>query len=115
MTALALEEAYEIIHAAIIALGPKYDQGDRMVTCMGWNKVEEARECLEGIQRDLLRQIDVREIGRQPIGPATLTPIPILDSTMEKLARLHIRTGNENIILTIASVFERGMQEIEDD
>lgn len=55
--AISLQDAYETLHRAILALGPKRDVSGP-VSCTGEASIEAARLTLEQIQTALLRQID---------------------------------------------------------
>lgn len=54
---IALQDAYDIIHRAILQLGPKREISDP-VSCTGEASIEAARFALEQIQTGLVRQID---------------------------------------------------------
>lgn len=116
--AIPLEDAYDVLHEAILLLGPKRDVSGP-VNCSGELALEAARTALEKIQTGLVQQIDRFDPDLTapylPPDPdhvdVTVVFVPMLKEHFELIKRLTKHLGESSPEMMAARIITTWVQD----
>ena len=113
---LALEDAYEILHKAILALGPER----KTSICYGENTLVVARQALYALQTAIIYQLELLDpeyplkIDRSPQRVVSLT-VPVTAEHLESIKRLGTHFGETQPEMTAAKIILTWLDENRQD